>query len=574
MKNSLFVTFSSTARALALAAVLLPSALFAGANIVIVNMDGPGEGFNDPTPATPVGGNSGTTVGAQRLIAFQHAAGIWGAQLDSAVEIRIQAAFNPLSCNATSGVLGSAGAIQIFSNFPGATRAGTWHHAALASKLAGVDLAPGAAGTSADDIIAIFNSELGKPGCLTGSGWYYGLDASGGPTKIDLVTVLLHEFAHGLGFANFVNEVTGTQPFNLPDVFSVKTLDLTTGKTWEQMTNAERVQSAINSRRVAWTGAHVTAAVPTVLQAGTPLLTVSAPASVAGVYAVGSATFGPALNAAGVTGQVVLIDDGIAPTSDGCSPLVNVAAVAGKIALIDRGTCGFAVKVKFAQDAGAIAVIIADNAAGGPPAGMSGTDPSIVIPSVRITLTDGNTLKAALGSGVVATLGLNLAVRAGADPQGRALLNAPNPVQSGSSISHFDPLAIPNQLMEPSINSDLTHSVSTPQDLSLALMRDVGWYKDSDLDQIPDESDCEPNSDLRSTVFVGTCDSGVPNTHFTNGCTIADLIRKAAAQAKNQGQFVRDVATLTNALVSQGLITGVQKGAIQSCAAQATLPLP
>ena len=29
----------------------------------IVSLDAPGEGFNDNTPATPVGGNTGTTIG-------------------------------------------------------------------------------------------------------------------------------------------------------------------------------------------------------------------------------------------------------------------------------------------------------------------------------------------------------------------------------------------------------------------------------------------------------------------------------------------------------------------------------
>ena len=86
------------------------STAFAGATITIINLDGPGEGFNDPTPAAPVGGNTGTTLGQQRLIAFQHAASIWGAELDSNVEIRIQAAFNPLAPN----VLGSAGATFVF----------------------------------------------------------------------------------------------------------------------------------------------------------------------------------------------------------------------------------------------------------------------------------------------------------------------------------------------------------------------------------------------------------------------------------------------------------------------------
>ena len=33
-----------------------------GARITILNTNGPGVGFNDPTPATPVGGNTGTTL--------------------------------------------------------------------------------------------------------------------------------------------------------------------------------------------------------------------------------------------------------------------------------------------------------------------------------------------------------------------------------------------------------------------------------------------------------------------------------------------------------------------------------
>jgi hypothetical protein len=51
-----------------LLAVLVPCA-YAAATITIVNTDCTGEEFNDPTPATPVGGNTGTTVGQQRLIA-------------------------------------------------------------------------------------------------------------------------------------------------------------------------------------------------------------------------------------------------------------------------------------------------------------------------------------------------------------------------------------------------------------------------------------------------------------------------------------------------------------------------
>ena len=73
------------------------SAFAGGATIVIVNADGPGEGFNDATPAAPVGGNAGTTLGQQRLIAFEHAANIWGAELDTNQTIFVRAAFNPLA---------------------------------------------------------------------------------------------------------------------------------------------------------------------------------------------------------------------------------------------------------------------------------------------------------------------------------------------------------------------------------------------------------------------------------------------------------------------------------------------
>jgi len=71
----------------ALAATLLAGPLHA-ATITIVNADGAGEGFNDPTPAAPVGGNPGTTVGAQRLYVFQYAASIWSRRPRSTYYLR------------------------------------------------------------------------------------------------------------------------------------------------------------------------------------------------------------------------------------------------------------------------------------------------------------------------------------------------------------------------------------------------------------------------------------------------------------------------------------------------------
>jgi len=567
---------------LALACFVLVPALTASATatITIVNVNAAGVGFNDPTPLAPVGGNPGTTLGQQRLNAFTFAAGIWGATLDSSVEIFIQASFVPLTCTAGSAVLGSAGTQVIFANVPPAPpfpglEPNTWYGQALGNKRVGFDVVPGAHGTSADDIRAQFNSTIGLPGCLVGINWYYGFDLNHG-NNIDLVTVLLHEFAHGLNFQQFASVTSGAEIAGLTDVFGKRILDLTTGKTWDVMTNAERVASAINSRKVVFNGANVTAAVPGVLAFGVPLMHVNSPAGIAGFYDVGTASFGSALTGAGVTGNVVQALDAAnaagLSTTDACTALTNAAAVAGNIALVDRGTCGFTFKVKNAQNAGAIAVIVADNIAGAPPAGLGGTDPTITIPSVRITLADGNTLKANL-AGLNATLKLDLTVRAGADPVGgRALLYTPNPVQPGSTISHWDTIAFPNQLMEPAINGDLTHSVMPPQDLTLPLFRDIGWFPDADNDGVPDNVDCEPHSNFAPTVVIGSCDSGVPNTFFTNGCTISDLIAKCAVGAKNHGAFVSCVAHLGNDLLNAGVITGAQKDAIQSCAGKTKNP--
>jgi len=127
------------------------------------------------------------------------------------------------------------------------------------------------------------------------------------------------------------------------------------------------------------------------------VVTVEPPSSAAGTYGATGAAFGPAPTPTGVSGSIVLVDDGTStpPTgtpSDGCEPF---ALPAGSIALVDRGLCGFVVKVKNAQDAGAAAVIVANNAPGDPIV-MGGVDPTITIPSVMVSQAHGTTIKAGL----------------------------------------------------------------------------------------------------------------------------------------------------------------------------------
>ena len=134
---------------------------------------------------------------------------------------------------------------------------------------------------------------------------------------------------------------------------------------------------------------------------------VNAPASIAGTYQGSAAGFGPSLSETGLTADVVLADDGSGTTSDACQALANASEVAGRIALVDRGTCTFVTKVRNCQTAGAVAVIVANNVAGGTFAmGGDGTQADIVIPSLMITQGDGTTIKGAL-PGVNATVSEN-----------------------------------------------------------------------------------------------------------------------------------------------------------------------
>src|SRR6185436_66521 len=123
-----------------LAVLSFASSAFGAATIVIQNGDAAGVGFNDPTPVSPVGGNPGTTLGQQRLNAFQFAANIWGALLSSTQTILVQSQFDALTCSATSATLGSAGPVTVHRNLTGAPFTGTYYAAALANALRGADL--------------------------------------------------------------------------------------------------------------------------------------------------------------------------------------------------------------------------------------------------------------------------------------------------------------------------------------------------------------------------------------------------------------------------------------------------
>jgi hypothetical protein len=303
----------------------------ASATFTIVNNDAAGEGFNDPSPRSSISGNSGTTLGAQRLNLFNRAAQIWGQFLDSTVVTQIGANFDPLTpCSSGGGVLGAAGPNSAFANFTNAPFTGTLYPVALANKLRGSDLLTG------PEISATFNSSV-DTGCLgAGSSFYYGFDNTTPAGTVNLLVVLLHEFGHGLGSLSFANASTGAFASGTPDIWARFMFDGTQNLTWLAMTASQRVSSAIGNN-LFWDSPSMAIAAPGYLTAG---------------------------------------------------------------------------------------------------------------------------------------LGTN----------NRVKLFAPNPLQNGSSVSHFDTSASPNLLMEPSINVGIPLTL----DLTRQQMRDIGWYRDTNVDGTPD----------------------------------------------------------------------------------------
>jgi len=140
----------------------------------------PGEAEKAFTPATFVVTYTGFSPAAEA--AFQAAVDIWSQLISSPVPIRVNAVWEPLEV----GVLGQAGPngylINVTNGIPGVV-----YPAALADALAGVDQ-----GAGAFDISASFNS--------TFPDWYLGTDGLPPSGKYDLVSVVLHELCHGLGF--------------------------------------------------------------------------------------------------------------------------------------------------------------------------------------------------------------------------------------------------------------------------------------------------------------------------------------------------------------------------------------
>ncbi|MGH9225047.1 MAG: hypothetical protein ACRD2W_15005 [Acidimicrobiales bacterium] len=117
----------------------------------------------------------------------QAAVNIWANDVAVPAWTTVRATYTSLG----TGVLAGGSPSFVFRDFDNAPVAGTWYPGPLAEALSGQNLAE-----DDPDIVIEIN---------TRSDWYYGTDGNVPSGRYDLMSVVLHEVAHGLGFLGTMN---------------------------------------------------------------------------------------------------------------------------------------------------------------------------------------------------------------------------------------------------------------------------------------------------------------------------------------------------------------------------------
>ena len=441
---------------------LLPSS----AQLSLRFTDPPGTGFLDES--IPEGQD--LSLGAQRQQAADLMLRFYQHHLRPRGPVVINLSFADLPL----GILGEADQPSFFVNPPGAPLSDVSYPASLVNHFAGRDVFP-----DRDEISIQINNRL-----------VFDLSTSvdSPPSNlVNLTALLAHEVAHGLGFRS---NVLADGSFNEGriDPFTYHFLDLFTGKFWRDLTPQERRDASRRDGFTVYSGPFTRLARNSQITKGPTINRVdvspgfSQPAT--------GALFGPPLPDDGISAELALYHDGIPPINDACQPLAPGLenSLRGKIALIDRSLasdaqtfeitpCPFAVKVRRAQLAGAVAVIVMErepNQLSIPTA--TGDTSDITIPTVLVSLTTADRLRTLeAGDSVFLTPdepGLY---------QGQPFINTPAIFTQGSSLSHWHPELRRTQLMNPS----LAAGRRLQADLTLSVLRDLGW----DVRDIPFPSD-------------------------------------------------------------------------------------
>ena len=452
-----------TPPAAALALAWLALSHNAHAAFVAEYADPPGMGFNDTTSVKELAQNSGTTLGEQRRIAFEHALELWEKALPTRVPIRVRAAFdNTLPCSSEEAALGAGRAVRVRAAFPRAPRSDLFYVVALANHFSGEDLEPGE-----PDIEVTFNARIDGD-CVLNSRWNYDLTPDGGP--LDFISTALHELTHGLGVATRVSEQTGAANNGLTQ-FERLVFDRRLGRYWDQMTNAERMVSARSPWSVVWHGSAVRSAATDVLAKGATQLELWSQ----GATPAFEHHFSEAVRAQPVS-ETLAAKLVVGEWQGNCEPSQQWS---NRIVMLQTaGPCADAtVAVETARRAGARAVLWPASRDMLPPPPLV-LRQNVPIPVLTLAAEVYTNLRNAVSSSV-----WNARLSVGIDRQpGRAglgvLLNANTLGLSG--ISHWDPSVrkrpdengLVGLLLEPAA---LDVAGFTLEDLTLAMVHDVGW---------------------------------------------------------------------------------------------------
>ncbi len=159
--------------------------------------------WTDTAPRTPVAGNSGTTLGAQRQNAMREALRLISNEIRSDVPIRLQACWDDLGTGSTF-TLAQAGPRTLLVGEPWMPRANTWFAIGPATKLGGATQCGLVGGSCTSyDIRATFNNQVDT--AAIASDYFYGFAGPLPSGNSDFISVAMHEIAHGLGFISTVN---------------------------------------------------------------------------------------------------------------------------------------------------------------------------------------------------------------------------------------------------------------------------------------------------------------------------------------------------------------------------------
>lgn len=337
-------------------------------------VDPEGFGFRDETPVEPVPGNPATTLGGQRRYVLETALDTFATHIDSEIPIRVGASFEDFGCQEDDqAVLGRGGVTYSATNFEGAKFRNTWYPGSLATHLAGGPVEAGHL-----EARVRFNIRPDEESdCFSSlpDGYWYGIGQVAPPGQVasPFLRLALHEIGHGLGILSFVDAETGELPGQPPraDVYSRLVYSPILGKAWNRLTDEQRRTTGSDGHPLVWWGLTGNRWAAEVLLPPAEIL-VDPPLDGQLRFAANLHGKRPFPPLSGLGGELVIahnavdesgidgVEDEPRRSVDACQPLSNAELAAGAIIFAVRGGCHFATKWRHAQQAGSLALIVAD----------------------------------------------------------------------------------------------------------------------------------------------------------------------------------------------------------------------